>query len=573
MKLASESKTINEILSRNMFYEVPRNQRKYVWEETQLSELYDDIFENNDGQYHFMGCLVLEQSSKKDEDKYKIIDGQQRLTTFNILILIISRLFYECQDDKRANSNKKYIIGDIDGDDINKIIVEDSYLTELITCTFDQKTIEKTIESLKYSGIKCDKYNKRILASYMYFYKKISSDLQDCSSTEKIKKLVDMKNKLMNVNIIEIKVPYDDNATMGYKIFEVLNARGIPLEQHELIKNYIFKYIRMKKNTKTDKPKRQWEMIVDNLVSESTDNMGNFFSHYIIHKFGLKPSQKGEFEIIKTKCSKDEVYTLLEDLVKKSEYYKMICDPKEYEKSSLYSEKIMIALTFFKDMNIRQVRPLIMSLFSCFELGKISFEMLEDMIVYLESFYFTYVIVCKNKTNTLENIVLNYAHKIENDFNSEVLENMIQTLKKYKVSYENYSANFKDIGYSKKNKKFRNSANKKTVIYVMNKLEKYYDTDGEQTLNKFSIEHIMCDSGDNDCTSMIGNLLPLSGKRNSKIGDSDFKDKIEYYKKSNILSVREYVKNHGFSTEWTDKDIINRTEKICKLGFDKIWIL
>lgn len=572
MKLAAESKTINELLSRNIFYEVPRNQRKFVWEEEQLTQLYEDVFENNDGEYHFMGCLVLEQSSKSNEDYYKIIDGQQRLTTFNILLLVITKIFYELDDVKKANSNIKFIIGDIDGEEQNKIVVDDSYITDMISSTFDNITVEKMIEKLKYNGITCDKYNKKVLSSFMFYYKKITSNIEKFSKTEKIKKVADFKNKLLSVNIIEIKVPYDDNGTMGYKIFEVLNARGIPLEQHELIKNYIFKYIKTKKGKKVDKAKKQWDSIVNNLVKDSTDNMNNFFSHYVIHKYGIKPTnKKGEFDLIKNKCEKKEINELLEDLVKKSKYYSIICNPEELEKVSFFDPKIFISLEFFKDMNIRQIRPLLMSLFNCFEKGFISSQVLIDMISYLESFYFMYVIVCKNKTNYLEATVNSFAFKIENEFSSETLEKMLESFKKFKVSYDNYLSNFNDIGYSSKNKKYKNSANKKTVYYIMKKIEDYYDEDEEQTLEKFSIEHIMCDSEVENMTSMLGNLLPLSGKRNNKLSDSNFSIKYKTYCKSNIITVKKFITNYHDIEVWDENCIKERTKKIAELGFNNIW--
>ena len=561
MNLTAVSKTVNEILSRNSFYDIPRNQRKYVWEKEQLSQLYEDIFINEDGVNHFMGCIVLEENSTDNRNYYNIIDGQQRLTTFNLLLLSISKIMFECNDDKKAMSNKKYIVGDIDGEEINKVRIEDSYLSIIIDGVFLKLSNDGIQEKIKYSGLKNDKYNKKVLDAYLFFYNRLMQDLENLSPTNKMKKILELKNKILSVNVVEIIAPYDDNATVGYRIFEVLNARGIPLEQHELIKNYIFKYKKKKKNSKNDGAKKQWENIVNNLVSEYNDNMSNFFSHYIIHKYGIKSSKKGEVD------------DLLLDLVKKSNYYSVICDPSKNYALPFLSKTVINALIFFKDMNIRQIRPVLLSLFNCADSGLISQTVLDDIIKYLESFYFISVVLAKNKTNNLENIICNYAHKLENEFNSKVIEEFMNSLSKYKISYDSFENYFCDIVYSKKNVKFKNSSNKKVVFYVLKKIEIYYNTENDYDLNKFSIEHIKCDDEKNDEIAKIGNLLPLSEKRNNKISNADFDTKVEQYKKSNLLTVKRFLTNYSTKKVWDESDIINRTKKIANMCYKNVWPL
>ena len=72
--------------------QIPELQREYVWETSQLQMLWDDIiacFENSDGEddtlpQHFMGFITFKKW--EDEDKYDVLDGQQRLSTFCILL-------------------------------------------------------------------------------------------------------------------------------------------------------------------------------------------------------------------------------------------------------------------------------------------------------------------------------------------------------------------------------------------------------------------------------------------------------------------------------------------------------
>lgn len=44
MDFSASQKCINELLSKNCSYSIPKNQRKYVWDEVEWDELFEDIF-------------------------------------------------------------------------------------------------------------------------------------------------------------------------------------------------------------------------------------------------------------------------------------------------------------------------------------------------------------------------------------------------------------------------------------------------------------------------------------------------------------------------------------------------
>ncbi len=71
------------ILDHKKDFIIPIYQRRYSWEEKQITELFDTLT-NNDGLSDiFMGTIQL---NHENEEKYEIIDGQQRLTTFILLL-------------------------------------------------------------------------------------------------------------------------------------------------------------------------------------------------------------------------------------------------------------------------------------------------------------------------------------------------------------------------------------------------------------------------------------------------------------------------------------------------------
>ena len=97
---------MNELISlANLFnkkiFRIPDYQRGYAWTEPQLVDFWDDLNNLSLDRYHYTGMLSLKKLTKevyKDwlEDKwiietkgfeaYHVVDGQQRLTTFIIML-------------------------------------------------------------------------------------------------------------------------------------------------------------------------------------------------------------------------------------------------------------------------------------------------------------------------------------------------------------------------------------------------------------------------------------------------------------------------------------------------------
>ena len=117
MAFDAQQKKINDILSGDFEYVIPRYQRKYVWQEKQWRELLDDIKyclivskeESKSEWTHFLGSFVFERQSQGKD--LIVIDGQQRLTTITLMLCAICTLFNEYGEEARFRGVTKYIIG------------------------------------------------------------------------------------------------------------------------------------------------------------------------------------------------------------------------------------------------------------------------------------------------------------------------------------------------------------------------------------------------------------------------------------------------------------------------------
>ena len=84
MKIESTDQDIRTMLSSG-YYRIPRFQRPYSWDRENIQEFWDDIVRDNPSDY-FIGSMVV---YKDGQQRYGVVDGQQRLTTITILLCVL----------------------------------------------------------------------------------------------------------------------------------------------------------------------------------------------------------------------------------------------------------------------------------------------------------------------------------------------------------------------------------------------------------------------------------------------------------------------------------------------------
>lgn len=98
-QIASDKITIKDVFAEDMWFSIPDYQRPYVWGEDQISSLLDDVahsaLNTPDSQY-FLGSLVLhtepKQNGNTNYQENSVLDGQQRLTTLYLLQAVVRDL-------------------------------------------------------------------------------------------------------------------------------------------------------------------------------------------------------------------------------------------------------------------------------------------------------------------------------------------------------------------------------------------------------------------------------------------------------------------------------------------------
>ena len=119
MEVKAESMLIDTVFQKGK-YIIPEYQREYDWTEENITEFINDINEIEEKDRYFIGHIVLEGDFNGNE--FKVIDGQQRITTITILLCVIRDLFVEKGFQNLADGlNENYIFSK--DRDNNKFVV------------------------------------------------------------------------------------------------------------------------------------------------------------------------------------------------------------------------------------------------------------------------------------------------------------------------------------------------------------------------------------------------------------------------------------------------------------------
>lgn len=95
MKQVSNLPITEFIDKRNSYFSIPEFQRPYAWNLEQINQFIEDIENVKQGtKKHYFGTIVFQP----DNDRFEIIDGQQRLTTVLLMLTAIYRILLEKPD-------------------------------------------------------------------------------------------------------------------------------------------------------------------------------------------------------------------------------------------------------------------------------------------------------------------------------------------------------------------------------------------------------------------------------------------------------------------------------------------
>jgi hypothetical protein len=241
------TKTILVIFDSKRRYLIPLYQRQYAWKVTpQLELLWQDIERVADhlekegvlAAPHFMGAMVISQIKTfgKQVQAYEVIDGQQRLTTFQLLLAAV-RDVAAAHGSAYADEVTKHLLNDgvmeappVEQYKLWPSLVDRAAFTKLIDPAGEGVPIDLKVEDP-------DGVVRPAISAHAYFVERVRERVcvDGAFSAFRLEKLFEALKDGLAVVSIELEGG-DDPQT----IFETLNSRGVDLTAGDLMRNFIF---------------------------------------------------------------------------------------------------------------------------------------------------------------------------------------------------------------------------------------------------------------------------------------------------------------------------------------------
>ena len=548
MEVKAESMLIDTVFQKGK-YIIPEYQREYDWTEENITEFINDINEIEEKDRYFIGHIVLEGDFNGNE--FKVIDGQQRITTITILLCVIRDLFVEKGFQNLADGlNENYIFSK-DRDNNKFVVLENKMPYPLLHKYVQNLPLDKEdIKPIKNGEIKIKK-------AYNSFYEEFK-DFDE-------KELKIIRDKVLNLEVIFVSVKDEVDA---FTIFETLNAKGKDLTPMDLIKNQVFK--NYPKEPHLDEPNDSWKEINNNIKDNTLRFLNNFWSS----RYKKVSDRKIYKEFTKVKNMDYKIF--VKDLLLDSNLFKLIISPKksDWKKDEF---DIFTSLNAISIFNVKVANAIILSVLREYKLNNISLAYCKKALKSVEKFHFLNNAICSFRSSGLDTMYSKISRDLfvakDRHQKHNCIDTMIKNLEEKKPTLEHLKANFDDkLYYSEEEQK-----QKKLVKYVLEKIEYSKHISAVDFLNT-SIEHIYPENAKESewkekfskiQIKNLANLTLLDSNLNSKIGNKRFD-----LKKSIVLGESNLVATKLiFSTynKWDIEELNKRKEDLYSLLYEEIW--
>ena len=535
---------LRDLLAGNHQFNVPIYQRTYDWDREHCKQLYDDIIQaglSDSDSTHFLGAITYytPKQAIANISHHQLIDGQQRITTFMLLLAALKRELHD--QIPQPTLIDQILYNSVESTD------SDGYLKMKLT----QDDNDAFVEILK-NGHTARSGNIR--TNYEYFCKWVSQN-QSSNNFDVIWKGV------QKLTIVHIVTNDQDNAQ---RIFESMNSTGLDLSTTDLVQNHLLMQFDLDQQQKVYND--YWHPL-EEIFADDRDNFDSYLHCYLTMKQKQSIIKKKLYRKFK-EYAKQHTIDILPDLHQYAKHYACLLYPKEYTSSS---KKLNKLIKHICDQNTDVVHPLLLKILSDYENKLIS----EDVAVELFAFIDSYLLRC-TVAGTAKN--LNKAIPVimskldENNYTNSIKGAVLERTGRDRFPTDStFKRSFVDKEFYQ---------NDRVSRYILERLAEKHQGSSTLNLSEYEIEHIMPQTlsdhwkktlGDeyeeihNSYLRQIGNLTLTED--NQSLGNDSFVDKQKIYAKS---AAKMTVALHTNYSQWTEDEIINRSNCLAEDAV-KVW--
>ncbi|OCA81264.1 DUF262 domain-containing protein [Pseudobacillus wudalianchiensis] len=547
-----------EILFKDLFgskfaFKIPGYQRQYSWEKDQLEQLFEDIKEAMElkEDSYFLGSVILQVIDQKSDNSgmYDVVDGQQRLTTLTILLAVMrdlitnpkakttlqSKIYQEADPYEDKPETVRLRVRDRDYSFFKKYILEEGGTKLTVNepdLTESQDRMTKAIHIFSEKFLENGQLDEQLVDNMIHF----------------------ILNKCMFVYV------KTGTFTSAFRLFSILNDRGMPLSNADLLKSTNLGAI-----AETERLHYQnlWEAMEEELGREELEKLLGYIRLIFVKEKARKTIQE-EYE--------EKIFAKNPDFRGKQfiEYVKQFAD--------IYREKVLNADIQTTDKEIAVKYHGLLTLMRDFIPSSDWIPVLIHFIQKFQSpneiYSFLRVLERKFVMSWIKGItptgrvteVVKMIQAVDNasDPNDVAKEKIFQTSEDYKAVKINIQV---DDLYKKKYAKYlllrldmslNENANVKksyTGVISVEHILPQNPSEGSSWRQDFTEEERKA------WTNRLGNLVLLSRKKNSSANNREFPIKLQKYF-SNGITDFELTKDLKKFQQWTVKECESRHEDL-----------
>ena len=515
------------------FYTVPDYQREYVWKEEQVEQLLSDMteaFGANSSKDYFVGSIVVYPNG----NAFELVDGQQRMTTFFILLCVLKAVYRDHGIDTSIFEQRIHGTSmDSKGRPVTLYHLELQY-EDASSCLQVISEAKFPFQDKDITG-----RGKLLFGAANTIYKYI---LQQFPSFED--ELAPFAGYVLTrVRFVQIET---HDMSDALKIFETINQRGIGLTPMDLLKNMIFRQVPRERFNELN---TQWKSIMDLLQGGQTKELPlRFLRYYLMATYDTTDAKDGILR-------EDYIYNWLNSHADQCGYQKNPFGFVQGLKTG--AERYMFYLTggsgSTEDNHLKNITRLGGSAYKLHLLlllaaSRMDSQALAHLKSLLESIVY-YAIINQVKTNEIERLYSLWCPQVRQIESDDQLSRFIDaevkpTIAQWKV---NNKSNFMRLGFG--------SMQQYRIKFILARITKYVEVkrknggDASSVAEFYDggieIEHIMSQKYSSAkppyglseeeydaAKQQLGNLTLLEKTINASIGNDDFASKTAAYKQS-----------------------------------------
>ena len=356
----NELQSLSQIFQ-NKIFRIPDYQRGYAWRDPQLRDFWEDIVNLQSDRYHYTGLLSLKVLNRQESKKlgnddvwllqsgfkaYHVVDGQQRLTTFIIMLNEIIEFVCNLPENREKQDEEIYLgfesIKDIRAKYLSRKRPPDGLI---ITYMFGYEYDNPSAEYLKYKilgqafggTIRETYYTKNLKYAKEFF----ADQLAEYYNLKGIDEIAELYRKLtlqLMFNIHEIEDDYD-----VFVAFETMNNRGKRLTNLELLKNRLIYLTTLYPETILDKTNeialrelinKAWREVYYQLGRNENDLLSDdefLRAHWIIYFTYSRKKGDDYIKFLLKKFSHKSIYERTIPALEEDVNYEAALDPESDE--------------------------------------------------------------------------------------------------------------------------------------------------------------------------------------------------------------------------------------------------